>query len=146
MAKASEILKQKGATVHTINHGATVLAATRLMNSRKIGALVVVDDQDGIAGIFTERDVLQRVVAQQRDPATSLVEEVMTAQVICCNPSMELEDIRTLMKNNRIRHLPVVGEDGQLVGMISIGDVNAYLSGTQEVTIQYLNEYLHGRV
>lgn len=146
MSMVSEILKEKGNLVFRIERSATVLNATRLMNSRKIGALVVTDDQEAIVGIFTERDVLQRVVAQQRDPAGTLVEEVMTTDVICCRDAMPVEEVRALMRQHRIRHLPVVSESGDLIGMISIGDVNAHLAGTHEVTIQYLHDYIHGRV
>ena len=63
----------------------------------------------------------------------------------CCSPEMSIDDARATMRTHRIRHLPVVGPEGQLVGVLSIGDLNAHLANDQEVTLHFLNEYLHGR-
>jgi CBS domain-containing protein len=138
------ILKEKGSVVHCIEPTVTVLAATQRMNEHKIGALVVVE-RERVAGMFTERDVLQRVVAEQRPAATTLVRDVMTTRVACCDPNMTIEDARGVMKNRRIRHLPVVDQGGKLLGMISIGDLNAYALNGQETTIHLLHDYLYGR-
>ncbi len=145
MASVNEILAEKGAQVVSIKSGATVLMAAKLMNEHKIGALVVLD-QDKLAGIFTERDVLRRIVAEQRDPAATPVSEVMTAQVACCGPDTTIDEARSVMKNRRIRHLPVVDGQMRLEGMVSIGDLNAYHANTQEMTIRFLHEYLYGRI
>ncbi|HEX4592024.1 MAG TPA: CBS domain-containing protein, partial [Gemmataceae bacterium] len=99
-----------------------------------------------LVGIITERDLLQRVVSQRRDPATSPVGEVMSAEVACCRPETTVDEARSVMKNRRIRHLPVLDGDEQLLGLISIGDLNAYLARDQEVTIHILHEYIYGRV
>lgn len=103
---------------------------------------------DGIelVGIFTERDVLQKVVAQGRDPVRTLVEEVMTGQVVCCTPETTLEEARGAMKNRRLRHLPVMDGDGHLLGLVSIGDMNAHQATDQERTIYLLQEYVFGRM
>jgi CBS domain-containing protein len=139
------ILEKKGRHVWTVGREATVLQATLLMNEHKIGALVVTDG-GRIGGIFTERDVLRRVVGEQRDPARTTVAEVMNEEVFCCSAQTTLEEASGAMKNRRIRHLPVVDDDGRLQGMISIGDLNAYHNAAQEQTIFLLHEYLHGRV
>ena len=95
--------------------------------------------------MFTERDVLRRVVGERRDPATTLVAEVMTTDVFCCTPETTLEEARGAMKNRRIRHLPLVDGDRRVMGIVSIGDLNAYHVNSQEKTIHLLHEYLYGR-
>ena len=123
----------------------TVLRATQRMNEHGIGALLVMD-QGRLVGIFTERDVLRRVVAAELAPDSVLVADVMTTSIAFCTPDTPIDDARTTFKQHRIRHLPVVDEDGDVQGLISIGDLNAYDANHQEVTIHFLNEYLHGRV
>jgi CBS domain-containing protein len=145
MATVRDILTRKGSHVWAIGKGATVLDAALLMNEHKIGALVVLD-QGEVVGMFTERDVLVRVVAARRDPAETRVEEVMTREVVCCTPETTLDEARGAMKNRRIRHLPVVDGGRKLLGLASIGDLNAFHADSQEQTIHLLNEYLYGRV
>jgi CBS domain-containing protein len=144
MSTVREILLNKGTQVLSIGTEATVLDAALLMNDHKIGALVVIDAGQ-LVGIISERDMLQRVIVQRRDPGTTLVRDVMTAEVICCRPYTRLDEARGVMKNRRIRHLPVVDDDGRLVGLISIGDLNAYDAHAKEVTVHILEEYIHGR-
>jgi CBS domain-containing protein len=144
MAKVQDILAVKGAHVQSVGPDASVLDAALLMNEHKIGSLVVMDGGH-IVGIITERDLLQRVIAQSRDPGNTLVREVMTAELVCCLPGSELDEVRGVMKNRRIRHVPVVDGERRLLGMISIGDLNAHLTHDQEVTIHVLTEYIQGR-
>ena len=96
--------------------------------------------------MFTERDVLRRIVAEQRDPSKTAVAEVMTTELICCTPDTTIEEARGAMMNRRIRHLPLIDNDRRLHGLISIGDLNAYDAVNQEQTIYLLQEYLYGRV
>lgn len=145
MHTVADILANKGSAVHSISPGATVLEAIQKMNRHKIGALVVMDGSS-VAGMFTERDVLQRVVGAQQRPDQMLVAEVMTADVVCCEPDADINEVAALMKNQRIRHLPVCNGTGTLMGMISIGDVNAHHASAQQAQIHYLNEYIYGRV
>jgi CBS domain-containing protein len=70
----------------------------------------------------------------------------MTADVICCTPRMSVEEARSIMKNRRIRHLPVLDEAGEFCGLISIGDLNAYMTSTQERHIHFLERYIYGQV
>lgn len=156
MAQVADILAKKGSSVYVVSPVSTVLAATQLMNRQHVGALVVVaqgvgmeegraGDFERVLGIFTERDVLTRVVAGQLDPGTTLVEEVMTKNVAYCQVEMDLEDVSAVMQQRRIRHLPVCDGEGKLLGLVSIGDVNAWHTRGKEIEISYLHEYIHGR-
>ena len=143
MNTVKSILADKGGQVWSVGPGATVLDAALLMNEHKIGALLVMEGGQ-LAGIFTERDVLRRVVGEARNPASTPVADVMSREVICCSPEMTLEEARGVMKNRRIRHLPVLDEEGMMLGMVSIGDLNAHQASTQERTIHLLHEYIYG--
>ena len=122
---------------------ATVKDAARLMHDRRIGALVVAEGET-LRGIFTERDVLWRVVAQGLDAAATRVRDVMTAEVIVVRPDRDVDEIETIMRDHRIRHLPVAGDHG-LVGMLSIGDLNAFRADADHQKVEYLTEYIYGR-
>lgn len=145
MSNLNTILGVKGPRVWTIHQDATVLEASHLMNEHKIGALVVAE-AGKIGGIFTERDVLRRVVCEQRNPAVTAVRDVMTRDLICATLETSIDEARTVMKERRIRHLPVVDQEGTLLGLVSIGDLNAWQTASQEQTIHTLEEYVYGRV
>jgi len=145
MAAVQEILAKKGSQVLTVSKDATVLEAALIMNEGRVGALVVLEGGQ-IAGMFSERDVLRRVVGERRDPASTLVSAVMSEEVACCRPDTTVEEARVAMKDRRIRHLPVVDDAGGLLGLVSIGDLNAFEASSQEQTIHLLHEYLYGRV
>ena len=157
MAQVADILAKKGSHVYVVSPVSTVLAATQLMNRQQVGALVVVaqsaagndgqePDCQRVLGIFTERDVLTRIVARQRDPGATLVEEAMTANVAYCRPEMDLDDVSAVMRQRRIRHLPVCDKRGRLAGLVSIGDVNAWHARGKDIEISYLHQYIYGRV
>ena len=143
MATVKEILARKSTQVFTTPATATVLDAIRYMNDERVGALVVTDG-GRVAGMFTERDVLRRVVAAQLEPAKVTIGEVMTASVISCTPCTSVEDVSRIMMKERVRHVPVLDENGALRGLVSIGDINAYRVSDQEATINYLHTYIHG--
>ena len=143
MPTVRDVLSSKGSVVYSIAPQATVLEATQKMNQHKLGALLVMTGQH-VVGIFTERDVLRRVVAEQKEPSQSIVGEVMTPDVICVRPDADLDDVSAIMKERRIRHVPVVDGDG-VHGMISIGDVNAAYASNQASQITFLSEYIYGR-
>src|SRR5262245_48334631 len=134
MTKIQELLGVKGSHVETIEPDATVFEAAQRMNQHKIGSLVVLEGPVPV-GIFTERDILVRIVAQRRHPDETRVSDVMTRELVCCQPHTSVEEARGVMKNRRIRHLPVINEQGQLLGLISIGDLNAHESHAKELTI-----------
>ncbi len=145
MARVQELLDRKGSAVLTIGMDATVLQAAQKMNEYKVGALVIMSDDDQVAGIFTERDVLRRVVGERRDPATTPVAAVMTTKVVCCGPETTTDEARYEMQHLRIRHLPVADDQDRLIGLISIGDLNAELQASQEQSLYLLHEYIAGR-
>lgn len=140
MATVADILKKKGNTVYSVGCSEPVLDAARVMNERHIGALVVIRDGK-VVGIFTERDILTRVVAQEKEPSKIHVEEVMSSPVACCTSETPRAECRRVMRTRRIRHLPVV-DDGQLKGIVSIGDLVEDSEADQQETIQYLYEYM----
>jgi CBS domain-containing protein len=145
MPTALEILSAKGMHVYSAAPDETVLQATRKMNQHRIGAMLVMNGER-VAGIFTERDVLQRVIGEMRNPADIAVGEVMTRDIVCCGPDATLEEMSEIMRSRRIRHIPICDEDGKLMGLISIGDINAHHATQQSMQIHYLNEYIYGRV
>jgi CBS domain-containing protein len=145
MSTVRDILAHKGSHVQSIGPDATVLDAALLMNDHKIGSLVV-SDGGRLLGIITERDLLVRIVARRRDPAATAVRDAMTAELICGRTDTSLDEARGVMMKRRIRHLPIVDEDDHLLGMVSIGDLNAHLAHDQEVTIHVMQEYIQGRV
>jgi CBS domain-containing protein len=145
MPTVRDVLSAKGDNaIESIRPDATVLDAIHQMNDHKIGALLVMSD-DQVVGIFTERDVLRRVMAVEKSPADTTVGSVMTEDVICVGPDSDLDEVSTIMKQRKVRHVPVC-EDGKVHGMISIGDVNAVHASTQEAHIHFLSEYIYGRV
>lgn len=140
MNEIRNILARKGPHVHAIDPQASVAEAVELMNELRIGSLVVIDGEE-IVGIFTERDVLRRVVAACVDPRTTLVSSVMTRELITVEPMTTLAMALSLITEHRCRHLPVV-EDGRLVGLVSAGDLTAYLVSDQQQTIWDLYFYI----
>lgn len=144
MTTARDLLaRKKTAGVTTIAPDATVKDAALLMKEHGIGSLVVAEGE-ALRGILTERDVLWRVVAEARDAAATLVRDVMTTEVVVVRPERDIEDIETILMQHRIRHLPVAGDHG-LVGMLSIGDVNAFRADADHQKVEYLTEYIYGR-
>jgi len=140
MATVQDILAKKGGNIISVPPQETVLRAAQLMNERGIGGLVVTDG-GRLAGIFTERDILRRVVAQRLDPAVARVADVMTAPVTACAPNTPVDECAALMTAKRIRHLPVVTDRG-LAGVITIGDVMAFQVSEQQATIDYMHHFM----
>jgi len=120
----------------------SVLDAARLMSLRGIGGLPVTEDFR-LVGIFTEQDMMRRVVAERRDPATTSLGDVMTEPVVTVRPGISLEDCAAVMAAKRIRHLPIVGPEG-LVGMVSVRDVLAHQVRERETVIDHLIDYIRG--
>ena len=137
-----EILDRKGANVQRVRPEVTVLRAVEEMAERHIGA-VLVSDGDSVVGILSERDVMTRVVLLGRDPAATLVEEVMTRAVVAIEPTTTHGEAMAIMTERRCRHLPVV-HDGRVVGMVTIGDLVRHASREQEFEIRMLTDYIRG--
>jgi CBS domain-containing protein len=135
------ILKHKGNQVATVAADATVKAAAILLHGRRIGALIITDAQHAIVGILSERDVVA-AVAQRGERALELrVSDVMTREVVTCAPDDTIRHIMAVMTSRRIRHIPVV-VDGQLAGIISIGDVVKSRIEETELEAQMLRDYV----
>ena len=141
MATVRDLLARKSGELVTVTGATTVLDASTLMVERGIGGVVVLD-AGRLSGIFTERDVLRRVVAVRLDPAETLVRDVMTTPVLTVAPETPLEECQATMTERRIRHLPVVGPAG-MVGLVSSGDVLAYEVAERQATIQQLESYVY---
>ncbi len=141
MDTVRDILARKGSQIVSVAPATMVLDAAQLMNTRGTGSVLVLDGKQ-LLGIFTERDVLRRVVAEQRDPSTTAVRDVMTTALITCAPATPLEECAAVMTQRRIRHLPVVGSDG-LCGLVTSGDVLAFQFAEQEATLKHLSSYFY---
>jgi CBS domain-containing protein len=143
MDQIEELLREKGTLVHDAVMGTTVFDAIAKMCSVHVGALLVRDGSRPI-GIFTERDAMQRVVLAKRDPATTRIGEVMTPNPICIDPSTKVKEAMAIMSDRRFRHLPVV-KDGEIAGIISIGDLVRWESRHQEFELRELADYVSGK-
>ena len=140
MSVAQQILDAKGDELAVLPPSATVLKAAHLMNERRIGSIVVMS-RGQLVGIFTERDILRRVVANQRDPAATTLDDVMTRSVAVAAPHTTLDELRQVIREQRIRHIPVIDAD-QVTGMVSIGDLNRAQHEVDVQTIRYLELYM----
>lgn len=140
MSTVRDLLVRKGTAVVSVPPTATVLDAAHVMNDKGIGGVVVMEGTT-LLGIFTERDIMRRVVAASRDPAQTLVSDVMTTECLTVLPDVQIAVCRAMMSTRRIRHLPVV-HDGNLVGMITSGDVLAFEVTQAEAQIEQLEKYV----
>jgi CBS domain-containing protein len=137
------LLKNKGRNVHAVPPETTVLDAVRKMNQERIGALLVMNGDD-LVGIFTERDVLTRIVDQGRDPAATRVAEVMTSKPVVVSAAATVNEAMAVISEKRCRHLPVFDE-GRLVGLVSAGDLTHWVTRGHEYHIQDLVNYITGK-
>ena len=139
------LLKEKSYNVYCIHPEDSVYEGAVKMAAANIGALLVMDGPD-ILGIFTERDVLTKVIAKGYDPQQVAIADVMTHIVVCVSLDTTTEEAMSIMTDKRIRHLPVM-DRGELVGLVSIGDVTKWLSTVhlrQTQEIDELIHYIHG--
>ncbi|HEX8168926.1 MAG TPA: CBS domain-containing protein [Thermoanaerobaculia bacterium] len=136
MKQISELIE--GQTLTVIEPQWNVRTAAQRMSERNIGAVAVVDSGK-LAGIFSERDIMSRVVAQGLDPDSTLVELVMSTELVVAEPSERVESALQKMQAINSRHLPVV-DDGKLVGMISIRDLLTVDDEQQRAKATFLNE------
>ena len=147
MSTVEDVLAGKASPhVHTIAETASVLDAVQAMNQYRIGCLVVTREDTTISGIIAERDVIRRIGCAQEDLSRVPVSEVMKREVIVCTPADGLDAVRSVMRTQWIRQMPVVEPDGGLVGIISLGDLNAFMLSEGEVEITFLHDYIEGKV
>lgn len=140
MKTVKQLLDGKGYQVWTVGPDQSVLDAIKLMAEKGVGALVVVDGGK-VVGIITERDYARKVILQERSSRTTPVRDIMTARVICTHLANTAEECMAVMTDKRVRHLPVM-DDGQLVGIISIGDLVKSIIDHQQFMIEQLESYI----
>ena len=139
--QVDNILQSKGMTVHTVATHAPISEAVRILNEHRIGAVVVLADNGAVAGILSERDIVRHL---GDDPARLLgraVREIMTSDVITCERHTAVSDLMEQMTRFRIRHIPIV-DNGELVGIVSIGDVVKRKIEETEHEAEALREYI----
>jgi CBS domain-containing protein len=134
------VLQIKGQTVETASPATSASVAVERMNALHIGALVITD-HDHVVGIFTERDVLTRIVGAGLDPRSTSISQVMTNDPVTVRPTATVSEALHVMTNRRCRHLPVI-EDSRLHGLVSIGDLISWIVRVQERTIYDLHDYI----
>lgn len=143
MDTVSAIVEEKGREVYSIRPEASVTEAVRLMSRRRVGA-VLVCERGSCVGIFTERDLMNRVVLTGLDPGATAVADVMTSEVACVEPGTSAAAAMAIMTERRCRHLPVV-EAGKVVGLVSIGDLVRWESRNQQFEIRMLTHFIQGK-
>ena len=139
-APVSTLLESKSATVFSVPVTVTVSEAVQEMNRRKIGSVLVMEG-GVLVGIFTERDVLMRVVAADRDPKTTPVAHVMTRSPVTIPSSMTIEEVMDMHSGKHFRHLPVV-ENGRVIGMISVRDILRWLAEANSKKADQLEDFI----
>jgi CBS domain-containing protein len=142
MRTVRQVLADKPADIFAVAPDAPVVEAIRLMADKSIGAVLVLRG-DMLAGILSERDYARKVVLQGRSSADTPASAIMTAQVVTIGPDTPVPACMQLMTERRIRHLPVV-EDGQVVGVISIGDLVKAVIADQQLELEQLQRYIAG--
>ncbi len=139
-----EILADKGDRVFSLKPGASVLDAVDTMCHWHVGAILVCDDYGRPLGMFSERDLMERVVMRRLDPLATNVEQVMSRELACVDGDTTAHEAMAIMTQRRCRHLPVI-DDGRVIGMVSIGDLVRSASRHQEYEIRLLHEYITAR-
>ena len=142
-ALGTVLAAKPSAVTHSVSPSMTVAAAVEVLNANKVGCVLVMDGQR-LVGIFTERDVLRRVVGGRKDPEKTPIADVMTRELAVMRLASTVEDAMTVIAEKRIRHLPVV-EEGKVVGVISQGDLNHWLIRNREVQVSQLVEFITGK-
>ena len=136
------ILREKNSDLCSIEPTATVFQAIEMMAGRNIGALPVLE-RGKLVGMISERDYTRKVVLKGRSSKETPVGEIMTRNPVVVTPGDTVSDCMEIMTNERVRHLPVV-DDGELVGILSIGDLVKWIMSAQTATIDQLTKYVFG--
>ena len=143
MGTVKRILEIKGTQCWKINPDATVYDALVVLNEKQIGSVLVVDENDKLVGIFTERDYARKLILKGHFSKESKVKEFMSTNLKVVNPETSIIDCMELMTDKHIRHLPVI-KDEKLIGIISIGDIVNKIIQSQNNTIEDLKNYISG--
>ena len=143
MDKVKRLLDEKGQEIYSVPPEETVWEAVRTMAGQHIGAILVIEESQ-LVGIFSERDLLVRVLLTGLDPTTTPIKAVMSSDIVYVTPDTSISEAMAVMTQRRCRHLPVM-EGKELRGMVSIGDCTRWVSRDQNYTIHHLQEYIHGK-
>lgn len=133
-----------GRPVHTLPGSTSVLAAVREMDVHRVGAILVLDDEERLAGIFTERDLMVRVVVPGRDPEAVRLEDVMTRDLFTAAPDERVGAVAQKLQARHIRHVPIVA-DGAVIGILSLRDLLAAHLEVKEREVEQLTAYIQGQ-
>lgn len=139
--KVEQILQSKGTEVYAVSEDAAIAEAVAILNDKNIGAVLVRDSKDGIAGILSERDVVRRLGDKGADALSLKVKDCMTQDPFTCSPDASVDDLMAQMTEKRVRHLPVMN-DGKILGVVSIGDVVKRKIEQAEKEAEALKEYI----
>ena len=140
MKTVRDLLKQKGRDVCSVAPDSTVYDALKVMADKNLGAVLVIEAGRPV-GIFSERDYARQVILKGKSSKDTPVREVMTSKVVFIRPDQSIEECMALMTDKRFRHLPVL-EEGQLAGILSIGDVVKALISEKDFLIEQLANYI----
>jgi len=142
MSTVNNILQLKGRVVYTVNPDSSVYEALECLEEKNLGALVVVERDGTLIGIFTERDYARKIILKGRSSRETMVRDIMTDNPVFVSPDTKIEECMQLMTNKFIRHLPVL-ECGELVGIISIGDLVKFIISEKDYIIEHLEHYIY---
>ena len=141
MNTVSQLLQGKGSNVWSVTPDSSVFEALKLMADKNVGALLVMNDGK-LRGILSERDYARKVILLGKSSHELAVRDIMSDKVVCVGPQQTVDECMALMNSKRIRHLPVLA-NGQVIGVLSIGDLVKAVIASQQQTIQQLESYIH---
>lgn len=141
MDTVKDILQIKGHVVYTVNPESSVYEALETLEAKNLGSLVVLEECGKLDGIFTERDYARKVILKGRSSKETRVMDIMTESPVFVTPDTKIDYCMQLMTDKHIRHLPVL-EDGELIGLISIGDLVKHVIDQKDFIIQNLEQYI----
>ena len=142
MSTVRNILQKKGNAVYSISPDSSVYDALEELEEKNLGALIVLENRK-LIGVFTERDYARKVILKGRSSKETLVRDIMSGSPVFVDPDKTLDDCMQLMTDKFIRHLPVL-ENGELIGVISIGDIVKYIIYDKDFIIENLEHYITG--
>ena len=143
MITLKQMLAAKNRPLAVVTPGDSVFQALSLMAMHDVGALLVLDGED-LVGIFTERDYARKLILQGKSSKETLVSEIMSDKVAYVTLSATVDECMALMTEKHFRHLPVLSEDGEVIGIVSIGDLVKATISNQQFLISQLEHYITG--
>lgn len=141
MKTVQQMLDAKPSQIFSVTEDSSVLSGLKYMMERNISALLIVENNI-LTGIFTERDYARKIILHGKSSAETTIKEVMTADPITVLPKDSIDLCMKIMTDKHIRHLPVMSANGELLGMVSIGDVVKFIIADQRQTISQLENYI----